>query len=157
MPLSAPAPLSRRRFVGLTAGVGGLVAAGGCTPPRAADEPDPLQQLADAAERDARELAAADATHGEDVARLRRIADARRTQAERLSAEIRRLAPEGTAEGTAETGPPPVCPPIGQVRARMRDDARRAGEVAESSRGYRSELAASVSAACTAALEVVLA
>lgn len=169
MPDSFTAPVSRRRFVAVTAVATGMALAGGCALPPADDEPDPLLALAVAAARDARELAAADASHGDDAPRLRRIADARRIHAERLSAEIgaaeidaAEVEPGDTAEpiDTADVpgaGSPAVCPPIGEVRERLREDARRAGEVAVDSRGYRSELAASVSAACTTAVEVVLA
>ncbi|MFN3601833.1 MAG: ubiquinol-cytochrome c reductase iron-sulfur subunit N-terminal domain-containing protein [Dietzia sp.] len=157
MPASSTVPVSRRRFVAVTAVATGLVVAGGCAVPLIDDEPDPLLQLAEAADRDARELAAADASHGTDVARLRRIADARRTHAERLSVEI---GPTDSAEAPsngAEPDTPAICPPIDEVRTRLRDDARRAGEVAVASRGQRAELAAAVSAACTTAVEVVLA
>lgn len=185
-PVTAPGPsLSRRHFVAVTAGVAGLVAAGGCTLPDPEREPDPLLHLAEAADRDARELAAADASHGGDVGRLRRIGEVRRVHAERLGAEIRRVDPPGDDDeagpddgaavaeqagdagsgdaGTEGTGPGAagpaavVCPPIGEVRERMRADARRAAEFAASATGYRAELAAAVSAACVAAVEVVLA
>ncbi|MFL0578455.1 hypothetical protein [Dietzia sp. 179-F 9C3 NHS] len=174
-PVTAHGPsLSRRHFVAVTAGVAGLVAAGGCTLPEPEREPDPLLHLAKAADRDARELAAADASHGGDVGRLRRIGEVRRVHSERLSAEIRRVDPPGDDDesgtddgaavdeqagnaGSGDAGPAAVCPPIGEVRERMRADARRAAEVAASATGYRAELAAAVSAACVAAVEVVLA
>ncbi|MDV8000428.1 hypothetical protein [Rhodococcus sp. IEGM 1408] len=157
MPSTSSPPVSRRRFVASTVGVAGLVVAGGCALPTVDDEPDPLLRLAAAAERDALELGAADASHGEDAARLRRVADARRVHAEQLSAEIRRLAPEAAPTNGVEPTPPAVCPPIGEVRIRLRDDAKRAAEVAVASRGHRAALASSVSAACTAAVEVALA
>ena len=134
-----------------------MLTVGACALPRPVDEPDPLLELAEAADRDARELVSADASHGEDAGRLRRIGDVRRAHAEHLAAEIRRLAPEGETTIGIGTGTPPVCPPLEEVRTRLRADARRAGEVAVSAEGYRAELAAAVSAACTAAVEVVLA
>lgn len=162
MPVPSPATstgpsLTRRRFVAASAGLAGLAAAGGCALPEPTREPDPFGALAEAAARDARELGAADASHGSDAARLRRIADVRRVHADHLTAEVLRLDPEGSATGDE---PPPataVCPPIGEVRERLRADARRAAEQAAASEGYRAELAAAVSAACTAAVEVVLA
>lgn len=158
MPDSSTVPVSRRRFVAVTAVATGLVVAGGCAVPLVDDEPDPLLELAEGADRDARELAAANASHGDDVARLHRIADARRTHAEQLSAEIGPTDSTEAPSNGAEADPPPaICPPIGEVRTRLRDDARRAGEVAVASRGSRAELAAAVSAACATAVEVVLA
>lgn len=166
MPVPTPAPLSRRRFVAASAGVLGLLATAGCALPAPEEDPDPLLRLATAAERDARELAAADASHGPDAAGLRQVGEIRRVHAERLTAEIDRLADDPTdASGTPTAAPTRapgndgevVCPPISEVRARMRSDARAAGDFAASSEGYRAELAAAVSAACTAALEVVLA
>ncbi|GAA1052954.1 MAG: hypothetical protein Q7T31_07375 [Dietzia sp.] len=157
MPVSSTTPVSRRRFVAVTAVATGVAAAGGCALPLVDDEPDPLVPLAAAAARDAREFAAADASHGDDVARLHRMADARRTHAERLSAEIGPTDAGETPSDGAAAGPPAICPPIGEVRTRLRDDARRAGEVAVAARGERAALAAAVSAACTTAVEVVLA
>ncbi|MDX2355603.1 twin-arginine translocation signal domain-containing protein [Dietzia sp. PP-33] len=161
---SPAAPVSRRRFVAVSAVVTGLAAVGGCALPVVDDAPDPLVQLAEAADRDARELAAADVSHGDDVARLRRIAEARRTHFERLSAEIGRQTTTGEAppddvatEDGVATDRPVTCPPVEEVRARLREDARRAAEVAVDSRGSRAEVTAAVSAACTAAVEVVLA
>lgn len=156
MPLPSSSPLSRRRFVASTVGVAGLMVAGGCALPTADDEPDPLIELAEAAVRDAEELAAADAAHGEDVARLRRVADARRVHAQRLHEEIS-LRRSGDDEPYREIlQPAPVCPPLEDVRIRLRADARRAAEVAVDAEGYRAELVAAVSAACTAAVQVVL-
>lgn len=156
VPLPAPAPLSRRRFVAAAAGVAGLVAAGGCGLPAVDDAPDPLLELAEAAGRDADELAVADASHGESVAPLRLIADARRVHAERLYEEIARQR-DADAEPPREIlRPAPVCPPLEEVRSRLRADARRAAEVAAGTEGYRASLVAAVSASCTAAVEVVL-
>lgn len=157
VPIAYPVPVSRRRFVAVTAGATGLLFAGGCSLSPIDDEPDPLRLLAEAADRDARQLVAADASHGDDVARLRRIGEARRVHADRLAAEITRLAPDESPSDGVEPGPPATCPPIGEVRARLREDAKRAAEVAVDSRGYRAELAAAVSAACTTAVEVTLA
>lgn len=171
MPVDSPTPLSRRRFVAVTAGLVGLLAAGACAVPEPDREDDPLHRLAHSAARDARELAAADASHGDDAARLRRVGEVRRVHAERLGAEVDRQAagptvavdeligsePTPTTAVADDRGGTVVCPPIDEVRARLRDDATAAAEVAAESEGYRAELAAAVSAACTAALEVVLA
>ena len=157
MPITSHVPVSRRRFVAVAAGATGFLVAGGCSIPLVDDDPDRLRLLAEAADRDARQLAAADASHGEDVARLRRIGEARRVHADRLTAELDRPAPDDAPSDGVDPDQPAICPPIGEVRARLRDDARRAAEVAVDSRGYRAELAAAVSAACTTAVEVTLA
>ncbi|MBB1028075.1 twin-arginine translocation signal domain-containing protein, partial [Dietzia sp. DQ11-38-2] len=52
MPDSFTAPVSRRRFVAVTAVATGLALAGGCALPPVDDEPDPLLALAAAAARD---------------------------------------------------------------------------------------------------------
>lgn len=157
MPHSAPVVLSRRRFVGAAIGVTGFAVAGGCALPAVVDRPDPLIPLIDAAVRDARELAAADAIHGDRVGALRRIADARRMHADAL-AGLTDTADEGEGEEEPATlPPPPVCPPVDEVRARLRADAALAADVAAESDGDRAEIAGAVSAACTAAAEVVLA
>ena len=155
MPQSAPVVLSRRRFVGAAVGVTGLAVANGCALPAVVERPDPLIPLIDAAARDARELAAADATHGDRVGALRRIADARRVHADAL-AELADTADEGEEQPVTST-PPPVCPPVDEVRARLRADAALAADVAAETDGDRAEIAGAVSAACTAAAEVVLA
>ena len=156
MPRYAPVPLSRRRFVAATAGVTGLVLAGGCVPLAADRDPDPLLELLEAAERDAREFAAADASHGDLVTDLRGLAETRRVHADRLTALIDRAeAGAETTTGPAEASAA-VCPPVEQVRERLRSDARRAAEVTVDTDGPRAELAASVSASCTAAAEVLL-
>ena len=161
MPHSAPVVLSRRRFVGAAVCVTGFAVAGGCALPAVVDRPDPLIPLIDAAARDARELAAADATHGDRVGALRGIADARRVHADAL-AGLADTADEGEGEGEGEEqpatpAPPPVCPPVDEVRARLRADAALAADVAAEIDGARAEIAGAVSAACTAAAEVVLA
>ncbi|MBS7547516.1 hypothetical protein [Dietzia massiliensis] len=157
MPHSAPVVLSRRRFVGAAVCVTGFAVAGGCALPAVVDRPDPLIPLIDAATRDARELAAADATHGDRVGALRRIADARRMHADAL-AGLTDTADEGEGEEQPATpAPPPVCPPVDEVRARLRADAALAADVAAEIDGARAEIAGAVSAACTAAAEVVLA
>lgn len=155
VPHSAPVALSRRRFVAAAAGVAGLAVTAGCALPAVTDDPDRLIDLLDAAERDAREFAAADASHGEWTGPLRRIAEVRRVHAERLSEIVERP----TAEGQPSTSPgaPAVCPPVAEVRARLRGDAAGAAEVAVASKGARAEIAGAVSAACTAAAEVELA
>ena len=149
--------VTRRRLLVATAGLAGLTAVGGCALPEPEREPDVLLPLAAAADRDALELAAADATHGSDVPRLHRIAEVRRIHAARLTEEIRRMDPPGDDHGEENLREAPVCPPLADVRERLRSDARRAGEVAVAAQGYRAELAAAVAAACTAAAEVVLA
>jgi len=132
------------------------------------DAPDALLPLAEAAARDAAELAAAgDGRPREEAARLQRVAGARRVHAETLRAEIARLAP--SSSGSPATGTPApagaggtpaagavTCPPLAEVRDRLRRDAELARGVATRATGYRSSLAASVSAACTSAAEVVL-
>lgn len=159
MPVHSPTPLSRRRFVAVTAGLAGLFVTGGCTLPEATPEDDPLERLARAAARDARELAAADASHGSDAARLRRVGGVRGTHSDRLAAEVdrRNTNPAGGPGPGPDDDATPICPPIDEVRTRLRNDAADAAEVAAESEGYRAELATAVSAACTAALEVVLA
>lgn len=157
MPDSPALPLSRRRFVAAAAGLTALAAAGGCALPEPTREPDRLLPLHEAAERDALELGAADASHGGDVARLHRIARVRRVHADRLGEEIARLSPPETSAQDEILRPAPVCPPLAEVRDRMRTDARRAADVAVGAEGYRAELAAAIAAACTAAVEVTLA
>src|SRR5699024_2114781 len=119
------------------------------------DRPDPLLGLLEAAERDARELAAADASHGDRVGALRRIADVRRVHAERLTAIVER--PEDDATPTPVPPDPPVCPPADEVRSRLRADAADAAGAAATTEGAGAEIAGAVSAACTAAVEVELA
>ncbi|HJC30142.1 MAG TPA: hypothetical protein H9759_12190 [Candidatus Dietzia intestinipullorum] len=169
MPVPTPTPLTRRGFMTASAGLVGLLSSGGCATSTTESEPDPLRRLADAATRDARELAAADASHGSDADRLRRIGGVRAVHAERLTDEIEReagglqsLTDAVGSSGSAAPSPgrddaaPAVCPPTDEVRRRLRADAGEAAEAAISAEGYRAELAAAVSAACTAALEVVL-
>ncbi|UVE95620.1 hypothetical protein [Dietzia sp. B32] len=155
MPHSAPVVLTRRHFVVAAAGVAGLAAAGGCALPTVSDRPDPLLGLLDAAQRDARELAAADASHGERVGALRRIADVRRLHAERLTTIVEFPADEGRP--TPASTPAPVCPPADEVRARLRVDAAGATDAAAAEEGPRAEIAGAIAAACTAAAEVELA
>lgn len=155
VPHSAPVVLSRRQFAVAAAGVAGLAVAGGCALPTVTDRPDPLLGLLEAAERDARELAAADASHGDRVGALRRIADVRRVHAERLTAIVDR--PEDDATPTPVPPDPPVCPPADEVRSRLRADAADAAGAAATTEGAGAEIAGAVSAACTAAVEVELA
>lgn len=153
---SSPVALSRRRFLAVSSGVVGLAVATGCAVPTADDSPDPILELIRAAERDAREFAAADASHGKYADALRRLAEVRRIHAERLG----ELVDDPAASGTAATTPPPgaaaSCPPIAEVRTRLRGDADQAAGVAVAADGARAELTGSVSAACTAAVEVEL-
>lgn len=170
MPISPPILLSRRRFIAATTGLAGLAVIGGCSEALPASEPDPLNGLAAAAARDARELAAADASHGSATAGLKKIAEVRRVHAKHLADEVGReagdeptpddgdQADESNSPGEPDPATPStvVCPPIDEVLARLRADARTASEFAVSAEGYRAELAAAVSAACTAAVEVIL-
>lgn len=158
MPFSSPVTLSRRRFLAASAGVMGAVAVTGCTGEEGDGVSDPVVELIRAAERDAREFAAADTSHGKYVDALRRIADVRRIHAERL-AELVETPPESTAAITTTAEPDSVvtCPPVGDVRARLRTDSGHASEVALESEGIRAELTGSVSAACITAVEVLLA
>lgn len=162
VPHSAPdvltRSLSRRRFVAVTAGATALAAtAGGCSLPATIGEPDPLTELAEAAHRDSLQFAAADVSHGDRVQALHRLAEVRRVHAERLDQSVEPLA----ADVTSSSGEAPeaqiVCPPLAEVLSRLRSDAIRAAKVAVDVEGTRAELAASVSAACIAAVEVVLA
>ena len=155
MPHSVPADLSRRQFIAAAAAAAGLAVAGGCALPAGIGHPDALIGLLDAAERDARELAAADASHGERAGALRRIADARRIHAQQLADLVER--PDGDQRLTPSSASPLVCPPVEEVRARLRVDAAGAAEAAAASEGARAEIAGAVSAACTAAVEVELA
>lgn len=163
MPSSAPiAPgrlLSRRRFVGVTVGATGLLAAGGCALPSSVVEPDPLLELAESARRDAEQFSAADALHGDHVRALHRLAAVRRTHADRLDELTGGLltAVTSTPGPERDPGTPAVCPPIDEVRSRLRDDAVRAADVVVDLEDTRAEVVAAVSAACTAAVEVVLA
>ncbi|MFD2393597.1 twin-arginine translocation signal domain-containing protein [Dietzia aerolata] len=153
-----PVTLSRRRFLAASAGVMGAVAVTGCTGEEGDGVSDPVVELIRAAERDAREFAAADTSHGKYVDALRLIADVRRIHAERL-AELVETPPESTAATTTTAEPDSVvtCPPVGDVRARLRTDSGHASEVALESEGIRAELTGSVSAACITAVEVLLA
>ena len=158
MPHSSPAVLSRRRFVAAATGVAGIVgsaAVGGCALPTETDRPDPLLDLLRAAERDARELAAADVSHGDRAGALRRVGDVRRIHAERLAEIVVR--PAGEAQGTPTQASPPVCPPVGEVRSRLRSDAAAAAAAATEAEASRAEIAGAISAACTAAVDVELA
>ena len=65
--------------------------------------------------------------------------------------------PDVTSSAIEAEETPPVCPPLDEVRSRLRGDASRATEVAVDTDGTRAELAASVAAACISAVEVVLA
>lgn len=156
VPHSAPVALSRRQFAVAAAGVAGLAVAGGCALPTVTDRPDPLLGLLEAAERDARELAAADASHGDRVGALRRLADTRRVHAERLAGLVDRPQ-DDEQQPTPVPTPAPVCPPAEEVRSRLRADAADAAGVAAATEGSRAEIAGAVSAACTAAVEVELA
>ncbi len=167
MTASTPVPvsgrrLSRRRFVAASAAATGLVAIGGCALPSPAPEVDPLIPVAEAARRDAREFAAADASHGADVSRLRQLAEVRRVHADRLDGEIARSAGSDASIASGDDPPfeadtAPVCPPLGEVRSRLRTDGRVAADVAVAASGYRAELTAAIAAACVSAVEVVLA
>lgn len=149
---SAPAALSRRRFLTVSTGTVGLVLAAGCAAPSPDDAPDPVLELIRAAERDARQFAAADGGHGGYSEAIRRIGQARRIHAERLNG----LLGSGASGTSTPATEPAVCPPVEEVRARLRADADRAGAVALESDGVRAELTGSVSAACAAAEQVLL-
>lgn len=156
MPDSAPLIPSRRRFITAIGAIGvvGLAVAGGCAVPTIVERAEPLAPLRDAAQRDALELAAADSSHGEYADALRRLADIRRVHADRLGALVDGArTDEPTSTGP---GPAPTCPPIDEVRARLRDDAATAAEAAGLTDGPEAELAGAVSAACTAAAAVML-
>lgn len=156
MPSSSPPLMSRRRFLGVTVGTAGLLAAPGCALPEPDGAPDPVLNLVLAAERDAREFAAADRTQGDLVGALHRLADVRRIQAGQLEAAL--TSPRETPTPAPTTGPPePVrCPPVDEVRTRLRADIAAATEVALAESGIRAELTGAVAAACTAAVEVLL-
>lgn len=162
VPHSAPVvltrPLSRRRFVAVTAGVTAVAAtAGSCSLPATIGDPDPLTELAEAAHRDTVQFAAADASHGDQVRALHRLAEVRRVHADRLDLLATPLPGELTPSTEESVDAQIICPPLAEVLSRLRGDASRAAEVAVVVEGPRAELAASVSAACTAAVEVVLA
>lgn len=154
-PHAAPA-LTRRAFGALAAGTAGVALVGGCGPDETRTEADPLRSLAESARRDAAEFSAADASAGSAAPALRSLGGIRRQHAERLGEEIARLDPEG-ARAASPTAPAATCPPVADVRTRLRDEARAARDAAASATGYRAALAASISACCLAAAEVVLA
>lgn len=156
MPSSAPAALTRRRFLAASAGVVGLAVSTGCAAPGTDTSPDPVLEMIRSAQRDAREFAAADASHGAYVDALRRTADVRRIHAERLGELVDHPQETAPAEPGTAAPAPAYCPPVEEVRTRLRADAGRASEVAVGSDGIRAELTGAVSAACTAALEVLL-
>ena len=161
---SDPPGLSRRRFLAASTGMVGLAVVTSCGVPTDEDTPDPVLDLIRAAERDAREFGAADASHGTYRDAIRRIADVRRVHAERLGELVERPVEAGAQEPTATTAATaetesetnPVCPPVDEVRSRLFADAGGAAEVAVTSEGVRAELTGAVSAACTAAAEVLL-
>lgn len=155
---SDPLHLTRRRFLALSSGLAGLAVATGCGVPAIEDTPDPVLELIRAAERDARDFAAADASHGAHRDAILRIADVRRVHAERLAELVEPSAEPDVPESTpaAETEADLACPPVDEVRSRLRADAGGAAEVAAASEGIRAELTGAVSAACTAAVEVLL-
>lgn len=136
-----------------------MVVASACSVPGTEQAPDAVVELIRAAERDALEFGAADASHGPYLDVLRRLAEVRRIHAERLSELIGQpedTAGTDTAEPASDAGTPVTCPPVEEVRSRLRSDASRAADVAVGSEGVRAELTGSVSAACTAAVEVLL-
>ena len=153
---SAPVALTRRRFLTVSSGAVGLMVASGCAVPALEGTPDPVLELIRAAERDAREFAAADASHGTYLDSIRRIADVRRVHAERLVELVDQPQDTTTDEATAEPTSPVQCPPVDEVRSRLRADAAGAADVASASDEFRAELTGAVSAACTAAVEVLL-
>lgn len=156
---SSPAALSRRRFLAVSAGtVGtvGLMATTGCAVPALDNTPDPILDLVLAAQRDAREFTAADDSHGGYVDALHRIGEARRVHAERLEAVLERPRDPETVTPSAEPQAVVACPPVEEVRARLRADAAKATDVAVTAEGIRAELTGAVSAACTTAVEVLL-
>ena len=157
-PINLTRPFSRRRFIAVTAGATALSASvGGCSTPSSLGGPDPLQEIADAAHRDAVQFAAADASHGDRVQILHKLAEVRRVHAERLLQMREQPSPDVTPSAPGAEQAPPVCPPLDEVRSRLRGDASRATEVAVADEGPRAALTASVAAACVAAVEVVLA
>lgn len=153
---SAPVALTRRRFLTVSSGAVGLMVATGCAVPALEGTPDPVLELIRAAERDSREFAAADASHGTYLDAIRRIADVRRIHAERLGELFEQPQDAATDEASADPAPPATCPPVEEVRSRLRADAAGAAEVALASDEIRAELTGAVSAACTAAVEVLL-
>lgn len=156
MPSSSPTLMSRRRFLGVTAGAAGLLAAPGCALPEPDDTPDPVLDLVLSAERDAREFAAADSAHGDHVGALHRLADVRRIQAGQLEAALTSPRQTPTPAPSADSPEPVRCPPVDEVRTRLRADIATATEVALAESGIRAELAGAVAASCTAAVEVLL-
>ena len=158
MPSSSPTLMTRRQFLGVTAGAAGLLAAPGCALPEPDDTPDPVLDLVLSAERDAREFASADRTHGDHVGALHRLADVRRIQAGQLEAALTspRQTPTPTPAPSAGSPEPVRCPPVDEVRTRLRADIATATEVALAESGIRAELAGAVAASCTAAVEVLL-
>ena len=153
---SDPPGLSRRRFLAASTGMVGLAVVTSCGVPTDEDTPDPVLDLIRAAERDAREFGAADASHGTYRDAIRRIADVRELVERPVEAGAQE--PTATTAATAETESEtnPVCPPVDEVRSRLLADAGGAAEVAVTSEGVRAELTGAVSAACTAAAEVLL-
>jgi hypothetical protein len=113
-------------------------------------------ELVLAAERDAREFAAADASHGKYVDALNRLAEVREIHARRLEELLVRPRDAEPSPPVAAPEEPVTCPPVDEVRTRMRSDAAQATSVALDAEGIRAELAGAVSAACVAAVEVLL-
>jgi len=148
--------LTRRGFITVTAGVAGLAVGAGCTSEPPGEHTDPLRELFEAADRDAREFAAADASHGDYADALRTLAEIRQVHATWLGRFLEAPPPANGTSTPQSAGVEAVCPPVVEVRQRLGEDAGQAGDVAVSSRGERAEVAAAVAAACTTAVEVVL-
>lgn len=152
---STPLPLTRRRFLAVSSSAG-LLMATGCALQKPEGTPDPVVELLLAAQRDAREFAAADSSHGQYVHALKRISEVRGVHAQRLEELVR--TPSATESDVPDPASeaPVVCPPVDEIRARLRSDADQARAVAVNSQGIRAELTGSVSAACVSAVEVLL-
>ena len=148
-----PGITRRRALAGLLLA---LPALGACSlPGGAAEPPDPLAALADAARADAALGAAAIETTTALAERLRPLVDARAQHAVALDAEVARRDPArastiaGPAAGRPADGPPaPVS--LEQVRAAVQASGQAARTVALVQRAERVGLVASVAACCSA-------
>ena len=155
-----PVTLSRREFgvlATLSVAASGLVA---CAP--AEPEEDDLWSLLEAARADASDLASGADSGADGATALRRVAETREAHAESLAVEIARRSPGDSVPGSANSPgpsePAPEASPLdlAAARARLADSADAARAVAVTKSEYRSELCASIAAACTAAAEVLL-
>ncbi|GGM38518.1 hypothetical protein GCM10012275_06850 [Longimycelium tulufanense] len=158
---SRPGPLSRRRFLALTAGLAAAAPlAAACTSASESAGPDPLVALATRARADADLARAVANTHPDLAAAAGVVAADRTAHAEALEREVRRVQPEGAPapSGTASAAPgapaSPTAAETGLVEA-LRAAEKEAKDVVVAVPRYRAGLVGSVAASCASLREVL--